>query len=36
VDPNRLCSDPDPGSRVNSDPDPNRIRMNSDPDSDPT
>jgi len=35
VDPNRLCSDPDPGYYVNSDPDPapdpNRIRINSDP-----
>jgi len=34
VDPNRLCSDPDPGSHVHSDPapDPNRIGINSDPD----
>jgi len=32
VDPNRFCSDPDPGSHVRSDPapDPNRIRINSD------
>jgi len=42
VDPNRLCSDPDPGSHVHSDPDPdpardpNRIRINSDLDLDPT
>jgi len=34
VDPNRLCSDPDPGSHIHSDlaPDPNRIRKNPDPD----
>jgi len=36
VDPNRLCSDRDPGSHVHSDPDPapasNRIRINLDPD----
>ena len=32
VDPNRLCSDPDLGSHVHSDPDPNRIRINSVPD----
>jgi len=36
VDPHLLCSDPDPdpGSRVHSDPasDPNRIRINADPD----
>ena len=39
VDPNRLCSDPDPTSHVHSDPDPalepNRIRIRSDPDPDP-
>jgi len=34
VDPNRICSDPYPifGSHVHSDPDPNRILINSDPD----
>ena len=42
MDPNRLCSDPDPdpGSHVRSDPDqaldPNRILINSDRDPDPT
>ena len=37
VDPNLLCSDPDPGSNVHSDwdpaPDPNRVRINTDPDT---